>query len=223
MQQTDDSKFTLRQVEISSDGSATLFVPALDEHYHSVHGARNESLHVFIEAGLKQITASSVKILEVGMGTGLNVWLTALHNAGKSIEYHTIEKYPLQPELFLQLNYFNNEEEKQLLRDIHNSTWDAMFELQKDFKLLKQQGDFMDVTIGKEYNLVYYDAFAPEKQPEMWEPEIFEKIYNAMAPGGILVTYCAKGRVRRMLWGIGFGVERIPGPPYKRHMTRAFR
>ena len=221
MEQTDDSKFSQLQVELSSDGSATLFVPGLNEHYHSVHGARNESMHVFIEAGLNQVAASKVKILEIGMGTGLNVLLTAIHANGKTIEYHTIEKYPLKPEIYQHLNYFTNEQEKQWLLQIHKSAWDQPFELKQGFILLKKATGFMAASIDQDYNLVYYDAFAPEKQPEMWEPEIFEKIYNAMAPGGILVTYCAKGHVRRMLQGIGFEVERIPGPPHKRHMTRA--
>ncbi len=223
MEQTDDSKFSQLQVELSSDGSATLFVPGLNEHYHSVHGARNESMHVFIEAGLKHISASTIKILEIGMGTGLNVLLTAIHSAEKSVEYHTIEKYPLKPEIYHHLNYFTNEQEKQWLWQIHESSWNQPFELKQNFTLLKKAAGFMATSIDQGYNLIYYDAFAPEKQPEMWEPEIFEKIYNAMAPGGILVTYCAKGHVRRMLKDIGFRVERIPGPPFKRHMTRAIK
>ena len=221
MEQTDDSKFSQLQVELSSDGSATLYVPLLNEHYHSVHGARNESMHVFINAGLEQTPASTIKILEIGMGTGLNVLLTAIHANGKTIEYQTIEKYPLQPDIYQQLNYAANDHEAKWLLQIHESAWDQPYELKPDFTLLKKAAGFMAAAIDHGYNLVYYDAFAPEKQPEMWEPEIFEKIYNAMAPGGILVTYCAKGQLRRMLQGIGFRVERIPGPPHKRHMTRA--
>ncbi len=223
MQPTDDSKFSRLEVEFSSDGSATLYVPLLNEHYHSVHGARNESMHVFIDAGLRQISSESIRILEVGMGTGLNVLLTATHARGKTIEYQTIEKYPLSPEIYRQLNYFDNEEEKNLLMQIHQSEWNKKVDLKPGFTLIKTAGSFMDAAIGKKFNLVYYDAFAPEKQPEMWEPALFEKIYHAMASGGILVTYCAKGHVRRLLQSIGFRVERIAGPPFKRHMTRAFK
>jgi tRNA U34 5-methylaminomethyl-2-thiouridine-forming methyltransferase MnmC len=223
MNPTDDSKFDNPRIEISSDGSATLFVPALNEHYHSVHGARNESMHVFIEAGLRIMPHTPIKILEIGMGTGLNVLLTASNSDGRHIEYHTIEKYPLREEIFTKLNYSQSDDEAILLNRIHTSAWNEKVELSPCFTILKLKSSVTDAAIETGYNLVYFDAFAPEKQPEMWQSEIFSKIYNAMAPQGVLVTYCAKGDVRRMLKSIGFEVERIPGPPYKRHMTRAIK
>lgn len=220
---TDDSKFANRTIEVSSDGSTTLFVPGIDEHYHSVHGAINESMHVFIDAGLKVVNSNNIKILEVGMGTGLNVLLTILNSDDKNIEYHTVEKYPLAGDIYSKLNYGRNETEQNILMKIHSSPWDVGVEIVPNFTLLKKECSIIDADISTNYNLVYFDAFAPEKQPEMWQLSIFQKIYDSMSPGGILVTYCAKGDVRRMMQSVGFEVVRIPGPPFKRHMTRAVK
>lgn len=213
-----DNDFALLKIETSSDGSSTIFVPGLDEHYHSVHGARNESMHVFIDAGLKQIKSDDLKILEIGMGTGLNALLTLSHRAGKTIDYQTIEKYPLPPEIYRQLNYGTTPDEKQWLMQIHESKWNEAVAIDTNFTLTKIKGSIHHVEMEGNYNLVYYDAFAPDKQPDMWQRSIFEKIFESMSPGGVMVTYCSKGEVRRMLQSIGFMAERIPGPPFKRHM-----
>ncbi len=213
-----------REVELkmSDDGSHTLFVPELNEHYHSVYGARTESMHVFIESGLNQIRAKNIRILEIGFGTGLNVLLTALNRNDKTVEYHSIEKYPLNSELESLLQYSPNQDEQEtiLFREIHNSPWNNITEIAPGFTLLKWEADLLTANFISSYDLVYFDAFAPDIQPEMWSESVFKNIYNAMNEGGILTTYSAKGVVRRTLQKVGFTVERIPGPPHKREMLR---
>ncbi|MCU4177418.1 tRNA (5-methylaminomethyl-2-thiouridine)(34)-methyltransferase MnmD [Carboxylicivirga sp. N1Y90] len=206
---------------VSADGSHTLYVPALDEHYHSVNGAINESLHVFIQAGLKHCKKKNVSILEIGLGTGLNVLMTALNQEDRVINYHALEKYPIKGALVKQLNFGSNEAESHLLQKIHALPWQNNEILKPNFHLLKDEVDLNDVKLEAGYDLVYFDAFAPEKQGDMWNETIFQKIYDAMNPRGILTTYCAKGVVRRTMQDCGFTVERIPGPKGKREMLRA--
>ncbi len=214
-----------REVELkmSDDGSHTLFVPELNEHYHSVYGARTESMHVFIESGLNLVKADNIRILEIGFGTGLNVLLTALNRNDKTIEYHSLEKYPLNSELenILQYSSEQGEQETSLFRIIHNLPWDSLTPIAPGFNLLKWEADLLTVEFTSKYDLVYFDAFAPDIQPEMWSESVFTKIFNTMNVGGILTTYSAKGVVRRTLQKVGFTAERIPGPPHKREMLRA--
>ncbi|MBI9064538.1 MAG: tRNA (5-methylaminomethyl-2-thiouridine)(34)-methyltransferase MnmD [Marinilabiliaceae bacterium] len=211
------------ELKISGDGSHTLYVPELEEHYHSVNGAINESMHVFIEAGLKQCQKDTISILEIGLGTGLNAYLTLCNKSDKSIRYHALEKYPVSEELANQLNFVpgDDKEGQVLFRKLHHLPWNQMELLTADFLLHKQETDLLSVVFNSTYDLVYFDAFAPEKQPEMWSDEIFSKIYQAMNSGGILTTYCAKGVIRRRLQACGFIVERLPGPKGKREMIRA--
>ncbi len=215
-----------RQIIPTADGSHTLYVPALDEHYHSVHGAIQESNHVFIEAGLKQlIHLPEINVFEVGFGTGLNAFLTlkyALENRIK-INYQAIEKYPLLPAEFEALNFTggqNNKEFQQFLM-LHQSPWEKWIAIEPNFRLYKIEGSLEKSDFEGNIHLVYFDAFAPDKQSELWSDEIFSRLFNKMAAGGILVTYCAKGQVRRNLQSAGFKTERIPGPPGKREMLRA--
>nr|WP_321453310.1 tRNA (5-methylaminomethyl-2-thiouridine)(34)-methyltransferase MnmD [uncultured Carboxylicivirga sp.] len=205
----------------SADGSHTLYVPELEEHYHSVNGAINESMHVFIEPNLKYCTLPRVSVLEIGFGTGLNALLTAIHQGEKDVLYHSLEKYPIEESLAKQLNYCHNAEEKQLFEKMHQAEWQTESVINQHFTLLKDETDLLTVDFSRKYDLVYFDAFAPEKQPEMWAPELFQKIYDAMNDGGILTTYCAKGVVRRTMQACGFSVERLPGPKGKREMLRA--
>ncbi len=210
---------------ISSDGSHTLYVPELNEHYHSTNGAVNESMHVFIEAGLNQLTCDKINVLEFGFGTGLNAFLTSIHNNKKEIHYDTMEKYPLEPEFVNQLNYgdlYEGKYQKQF-KAIHQCKWEQNTEVHSTFNLTKLHCDFKDLNQVAKYNLIYFDAFAPDIQPKLWTKEIFEKAYNALLPGGILTTYCAKGVVRRTMQEVGFTVERIPGPAGKREMLRAIK
>lgn len=234
-----------RIIEKTDDGSATLFVPELNEHYHSTKGARTESQHIFIDMGLKASTASSPRILEVGFGTGLNAWLT-LEESEKShlnIHYTGLELYPLEWETIEQLSYIGSEERltvngasqcaTELFKQIHTACWEEDVRLTPLFTLRKVQADVNEWTLSNEacagsllspfkFDLIYFDAFAPEKQPEMWSQELFNRLYVLLNEDGILTTYCAKGIVRRMLQSAGFYVERLPGPPGgKREILRA--
>ena len=202
-------------IEITGDGSCTLFVPDLNEHYHSVNGARQESLHVYIEAGLNACPLSSVSVLEIGFGTGLNALLTWEESKKRSlhINYTTIEKYPLTEELIVRLNYE--------VHPFHAAAWEAWERIDACFSIYKMNADLLTCSFPGLYDVVYYDAFAPDKQPDVWSQEIFDRIFEVINPRGILTTYCAKGEVRRMLQRTGFTVERIPGPPGKREMLRA--
>ena len=206
----------------TADGSATLFVPDLDEHYHSVKGARTESVHVFIDMGLRACPVAAPRVLEVGFGTGLNALLTwdEAEHARRPVSYTTLERYPLRLDEALSLGYGGADGR---LRALHAAAWETPVTLSPCFTLCKRQADFTTLPLpGGAFDLVYFDAFAPDKQPEMWTDERFSALFAALSPGGILTTYCAKGEVRRRLQRAGFGVERLPGPPGgKREILRA--
>ncbi len=213
------------ELKTSKDGSHTLYVADLDEHYHSINGAVQESMHVFIQAGLEQVTKSSVSILEYGFGTGLNAFLTGIYKKDKEIHYTSMEKYPIDEGVISKLNYKYLFEEKytQLYTGIHEALWDEEVMIDNGFYVHKMHCDFKKVELSESYDLIYFDAFAPEVQPNLWTREIFRSAYNALFPEGILTTYCAKGVVRRILQEVGFSVERLPGPPGKREMLRAVK
>ena len=214
------------ELEQTADGSYTLYVPELDEHYHSVKGVLTESQHIFIDMGLKHSTVPSPRILEIGLGTGLNCFLTLLtaEETERHIHYTGIERYPLDMETISKLDYpslIHKGHETDYFA-IHQTPWEKDVELSPWFTLHKLEGDFTCYTFDKGYDIIYFDAFAPEKQPEMWEQSLFDKLYHVLNEGGILTTYCAKGVVRRMLQTAGFKVERLPGPPGgKREILRA--
>ena len=214
------------KLEQTADGSYTLYVPELDEHYHSVKGALTESQHIFIDMGLNHCTVAHPHILEIGLGTGLNCFLTYLSSKeqNRNIHYTGIERYPLNEETIHQLDYATliGKGYAKAYYAIHEAEWEKDVHLSDTFTLHKIEGDFTQYNFQGKYDLVYFDAFAPEKQPEMWEQSLFEVLYKVMNPGGILTTYCAKGIVRRMLQTAGFFVERLPGPPGgKREILRA--
>lgn len=215
------------ELRISEDGSSTLYRADLDEHYHSFHGAIQESMHVFIEAGLKKATQkSALNILEVGFGTGLNALLTMLYVPERLVHYHALEKYPVATDLTAAINYpqlLGGDEVRRSFNAMHACAWGQEVAIQPQFLLTKQEVDLCDFQSENLYDLVYFDAFAPDKQPELWTDAIFKSIYGMMAEKGILTTYSAKGSVRRSLQAAGFVVERIPGPPGKREMLRAVR
>lgn len=215
-------------IVITGDGSHTLIVPDLQEHYHSKFGAVNESKHVFIEAGLKKFdNKDKVTIFEAGLGTGLNALLTCIHvmNLNMTVEYNAIEKYPLKHGIALQLNYPQMvcPQSEDLYRHLHLSPWGERIRLAPGFELLKICGDLTEYEHKTTYDLIYFDAFGPEKQPEMWTENVFSRIYDAMNPGGILVTYSVRGAVKRALKNAGFKLEKLPGPFGKREMLRAFK
>ncbi|GHT60865.1 hypothetical protein FACS189451_01720 [Bacteroidia bacterium] len=207
-------------LETTADGSHTFFLPEMGEHYHSVNGAIQESKHVYLDAGFKQCGKPEIQVLEMGFGTGLNALITALEaeNQKNKVFYTGLEKFPLSPEMIGQLNY--SETNPALFQAIHQAGWGKSELVNPYFQLEKIQTDFRDYNFPNKYDVVYYDAFAPDKQPEVWSQELFDKIFSAMNPDGILTTYCAKGNIRRMMQQAGFSVERIPGPPGKREMLR---
>ena len=219
------------EIKQTKDGSYTLFVPELNEHYHSVHGALQESEHVFIKMGLLPALEKydTINLLEVGFGTGLNAILTLPYAlAGDAtILYDTLEKYPLSQDVIQGLHaeqFLLNPELLDYFYKMHLLPWNTPQELAAGFTLHKLHATLEDYPLPQEhYNLIYFDAFAPEKQPELWSEEIFRKLYAAMAPGGALVTYCAKGSFKRALKAAGFTVEALPGPPGKREMVRAIK
>lgn len=214
-------------IKTTYDGSHTLFVPDLDEHYHSTHGAIQESMHVFINAGLNYFNNSKeLTILEIGLGTGLNAFLTYIESKkkGTPINYTGIEAYPLTKEIIENLNYpeqLNEMDNKAVFKLLHECNWNKEVNITDSFLLTKLNVLLQDYKVKKQYDLIYFDAFGPGVQEEMWTREVFEKMYQSLAVGGILVTYCAKGEVKRTLKSVGFEVENIPGPPGKREMTRA--
>ena len=210
---------------VTKDGSSTLFAPRFDEHYHSTHGAIQESLHVFIQSGLyaHEIIEGPISILEMGFGTGLNALLTCLYKGKKHISYTSLEAYPVPDELIQQLNYATETREhgaEGVFETIHAAPWEVSTEIVIDFHLLKHQIELQAYQPGQAFDVIYFDAFAPNAQPELWTKEIFSKLYNNLNPGGVFVTYSAKGNVRRALLAAGFEVEKIPGPPGKREMLR---
>lgn len=215
------------KIEITEDGSHTLYVPAIDEHYHSIHGAIQESSHVYIEAGLRACDKDEIHLLEIGFGTGLNAFLSLFETESRNIKiiYHTVERYPLSEEKVSALNYplLIAPQLSDTFVLLHSSPWETPIDISSRFSLVKHRFDFSKPaqfdpqTI---FDVVFYDAFAPDKQPEMWTLEIFEKIFSLCSHGAIFTTYCAKGAVRRTLQAAGFVVERLPGPPGKREMLR---
>lgn len=215
---------------ITGDGSHTIYVPQLNEHYHSTYGAIQESRHVFIESGLKHVFSGQflVKILEVGFGTGLNALLSSIEaeNSGKTIHYTSIEPFPLNPDLTRQLNYPEQlgSETDLLFKKIHDAEWNRENHITDHFILRKVLYSLEKIELEDNcFDLVFFDAFGPEVQPELWKEEIFQKIFLSEKNGGILVTYSAKGSVRRALKNSGFSVEKIPGPTGKREITRAVK
>jgi tRNA U34 5-methylaminomethyl-2-thiouridine-forming methyltransferase MnmC len=229
----------------TSDGSHSLFVPALNETYHSRHGAIQESQWVFIKQGLgftgprkHEFGVSSVEVTlqegpvtersrlrihEVGFGTGLNALLAMRWAEEHQVNVHftTLETNVLSPELAAQLNYASTEPERTDFLKMHTCVWNEDAAITQHFTLHKAQRRVQDEQAVSEYDVVFYDAFGPPTQPEMWTLAIFQRMFAALKPGGIFVTYCAKGQVRRDLQAAGFAVERLPGPPGKREMLRA--
>lgn len=212
---------------LTEDGSHTLAVPSLEEHYHSVHGAVSESRHIFINAGLKYALQNKTKvnILEIGFGTGLNALLTFIELSGKKIfcDYTGVELYPLPEQIYSVLNYpsFLNVPGKNFL-SLHQCKWNEKVKISDYFLLNKIQTSAIDIVPEpSHYDLVYFDAFGPDKQPEMWSEEIFHKIFCSLKNGGVLATYSTKGSVKRMLKTAGFSIEKLPGPTGKREILRA--
>ncbi|MFZ4400739.1 MAG: tRNA (5-methylaminomethyl-2-thiouridine)(34)-methyltransferase MnmD [Bacteroidales bacterium] len=217
------------QISITEDGSPTLFSETYGEHYHSIHGAIQESKHIFIQAGFNALEKKSgnINILEIGFGTGLNALLTLQEAAifSTKINYVSIEPVILEKSIFSQLNYadlLNNKSLQFAFFKMHETPWNFPHYISEQFILHKIEAKLQEVELAENvFDLVYFDAFSPEIQPELWELQIFNKIYASMKNKGILCTYSAKGIVKRALKSAGFEIENLPGPIGKRQITRA--
>jgi tRNA U34 5-methylaminomethyl-2-thiouridine-forming methyltransferase MnmC len=215
-----------RNIVTTADGSKTIQIEDWNEQYHSIHGAVQEAYHVFIKNGLNQFQNQNVSILEIGFGTGLNALITFVEakKLGLNVHYEGVEAFPVSSNEIAELDYVATLDfqsyEKQFLQ-MHQSDWGIDVELTKGFTLFKNKLDFQEITHQNLFNLIYFDAFGYRVQPELWSQLVFEKMFNSLKDGGVLVTYSAKGIVRRTMQKVGFSVERLPGPPGKREMLRA--
>jgi len=223
-----------RTIITTADGSKTIQIEDWDEQYHSKHGAIQEAQHVFIKEGLQHYYTLNreyntepveVSILEIGFGTGLNAFLTLLEaeNIKANVHYVGVEAYPVAVNEIKQLNYAEliSNENKHHFNKLHEVSWEEQNEISSYFKLQKRQQFFSDIEDVNQFDLIYFDAFGARVQPELWTKSIFEIMYNALKANGVLVTYAAIGEVKRNMKALGFTVERLKGPPGKRHMLRA--
>lgn len=224
-----------REIIQTSDGSTTIHLPDFDECYHSKHGAIQEAQHVFIKNGFSLFASPDyagseegkpISILEIGFGTGLNAFVTFLEaiKTGQSVDYVGVEAYPVAAEEVAQLNYvaaLEAENHTTVFARMHDGAWGAEVALSEHFNLTKRKQFFDDVDDVERFDLIYFDAFGYRMQPELWSTEIFRKMHTALKPGGVLVTYAARGVVKRSMKEVGFSVEKLAGPPGKREMFRA--
>jgi len=215
------------QIVSTKDGSQTILNEALGSTYHSRHGALTESQHVFIAKGLEKVLESGmteITILEMGFGTGLNTLLTAIIAAERNIQinYHALELFPLPESVWMEYQLPDElAENRALFESLHREDWNKEVSINTNFSITKHHISLLDFDPSAKFDLVYYDAFEPETQPELWTQDVFEKLDNWMNPKGILTTYCCKGYVRRNMLGAGFEVTKVPGPPGKREMIVA--
>ncbi|MDR1876527.1 MAG: tRNA (5-methylaminomethyl-2-thiouridine)(34)-methyltransferase MnmD [Flavobacteriaceae bacterium] len=219
-----------RLIITTSEGTKTLQIPEWNECYHSIHGIVQEASHVFITHGLENIDLPEISILEMGFGTGLNAFLTLYKAEEKNlkINYHTLEKYPVDREELEELQYWKlldwDKSEKQYF-SLHEAEWGKTVKVNENFRITKYKVDFFelkDLPIS-DIDMVYYDAFGARVQPEFWEEEIFKQIYDTMSAGALLTTYSSKGSARRAMQSAGFTVEKKAGPKGKREMVNAWK
>jgi tRNA U34 5-methylaminomethyl-2-thiouridine-forming methyltransferase MnmC len=217
------------QIKNTKDGSATLLLPELNEQYHSMNGALTESNHVFIDMGFNFHLSKNPVVFEVGFGTGLNCLLTAMQaqSQQRPTFYIAVDNFPLEQKIVNQLNYGSLVQENgfHFFKKIHDCEWNIPVEISPWFTLLKLKTDFIsgNWVLPQKADIIYFDAFGPDKQPEMWTERIFFRLFNNCTEGGVLVTYSAKGEVRRRMVSAGFKVERLPGPPGKKEMLRGIK
>lgn len=215
-----------KEIIETGDGSMSLYLPEWDENYHSKHGAIQEAYHVFIRSGLDLFAdGENISILEMGFGTGLNSMISFLESQrrGLKVEYVGLEAYPLALETILQLHHLKQLEAEKFKTSYHRileAEWDCKVEIHENFSLHKRVLKFENFDQPQNFDLIYFDAFGARVQPELWTETIFVKMYAALRNNGVLVTYSAKGSVRRAMQAVGFQVERLPGPPGKREMLR---
>lgn len=215
-----------REIIQTKDGSTTINIKDWDECYHSRFGAIQEAKHVFIQNGLMLFENKSVSLLEIGFGTGLNAFITFLESRklNQYVNYVGVEAFPVSKEELLLMNYVEElgaTNEQDVFENLHSCVWEVQHELSYNFNFTKRQQFFNDIDDNLAFDLIYFDAFGYRVQPELWSTEIFQKMYNALKPNGILVTYAARGVVKRSMLEVGFTVEKLAGPPGKREMFRA--
>lgn len=215
-----------RNIIQTRDGSTTIHIEEWDECYHSRFGAIQEAQHVFIKNGLSLFENSSISILEIGFGTGLNAFITFLESKRlkQTIDYTGVEAYPVSAEEVLLMNYIpelNAENENAIFEKMHECNWEEPISLRDDFVFAKRKQFFADIDDIEKFDLIYFDAFGFDAQPELWSTAIFKKMHDALKPKGVLVTYAARGVVKRSMIEVGFTVEKLAGPPGKREMFRA--
>ena len=212
---------------ITEDGSHSMFSEKHGVSYHSKYGAIQETEHVFINAAFRhQLPTSSLAILDIGFGTGLNAYMTLLEADQKKVkvDYVGIEAYPISADVFQQLNYAELlQKDNSVFQKLHQLAWDESHSISEYFDFEKRQTRFENLVYNNQFDVIYFDAFAPNAQPELWEENILQKMYDALKINGVLTTYCAKGVVKRTFKKVGFEIEAIPGPPGKREMTRALK
>ncbi len=217
------------EIITTSDGSHSLLNTALNETYHSKHGALQESVHVFIKEGLDYFlqgkSQKNISILEIGFGTGLNALLTLQRalELPNNIYYTSLETFPVPEEIWSRLNYIDSVGLKEKFNQLHEAAWNEEVSITSNFNLRKLKTSLQQINFFSEFDLIYFDAFAPNKQPEMWEIEVLQKVVDAMRTNGVFVTYCAKGQLKRDLKSLGLEVETLPGPPGKKEMVRAVK
>ncbi len=217
-----------REIIKTLDGSTTIHLEEWNESYHSKHGAIQEAKHVFIMNGLSLFENNPVSIMEIGFGTGLNAFITFLESENKNqkIDYVGVEGYPVNAEEVLAMNYVEELEAlefRNIFEEMHKSEWGEKIEISNRFSLTKRKQFFNEINDLEIFDLIYFDAFGYRVQPELWNTEIFQKMYNSLKPNGVLVTYAARGVVKRSMISVGFTVEKLAGPPGKREMFRAFK
>lgn len=223
-----DLSILKREIIKTSDGSTTIHLPEWNEQYHSIYGAIQEAYHVFINNGLFSKVQSEIAVLEIGFGTGLNGFITFLEARKNNllIDYVGVEAYPVLQSIIKKLNYvseLNADEFHLIFEKFHSSSWNEKHQITSNFSLLKRNQFFHEIKDVNSFDLIYFDAFGARVQPELWSEKIFLRMYSALKPHGTLVTYSAKGSVRRGLSAVGFFVERLPGPIGKREMLRAVK
>jgi len=221
-----------RELRETADGSMTIYLPEIDEHYHSYHGALQEAIHVFIKNGItcfadKFSTIQEISVFELGLGTGLNALLTALwaNDNNRNVNYFGLEAFPVEADMNLQMNYHNlisNDLATVYFTKIIEAEWEKSVVISERFQIKKMEETIQNLTISDQFDIIYFDAFGPRAQEEMWNFEILQKTTSMLNPGGLFVTYCAKGQLKRDLKTLGLNVETLPGPPGKREMTIAW-
>lgn len=217
-----------REIITTADGSVTIHLPEMKESYHSKFGAIQEAQHVFIKNGLDLFKGSPLSILEIGFGTGLNAFITYLESLknNRQIHYTGVEAYPVAQEEVRLLNYvtqLNADEQQAAFDAMHASAWEQEAAINDKFTLIKRQQDFNDISDTEKYDLIYFDAFGYHAQPDLWTEAIFSKMYNALKPNGVLVTYACRTVIKKAMQKAGFSTEKLPGPPGKREMLRAVK